>query len=122
MVEKRRFVRLDCPIRVRYQLEGKDEIGGEAFSKNIGGMGICFFLSDPFPIGSFLKLILEIPGLPEPVETLAEVVWVDKAERRDEKVRADFEAGLKFTSISSVAKASIINYVYESVKRRKEKV
>ena len=122
MVEKRRFVRLDCPIRIRYQLEGKDESAGEAFSKNIGGMGICLFLSGSFPVGSFLKLLLEIPGLSEPVETLAEVVWVDKAETREEKVRADFEAGLKFTSISSVAKASIINYVYESVKKRKEKV
>ena len=122
MVEKRKFVRVDRPIRVRYELDGKKEIGGESLSKNIGGEGVCLFFSDSFPVGSFLKLTLDIPGLSEPVKTLAEVVWIDKAQRPDEKVFSDFEAGLKFTSISSVAKASIINFVYESVKRRKEKV
>ena len=122
MVEKRRFVRIDHPIRVRYRIEGKEEGEGEALSKNIGGMGICLLLNEAFPVGSLLKLILDVPGTGEPVETAAQVVWVDKVERRDGSSTADFEVGVKFTSITNVGKASIINFIYESVAKRKNKV
>lgn len=120
MTEKRRFVRVDVPIRIRYQIEGKKNSRAEGISKNIGGMGICVHLSHELSIGSLLKLTLAIPGVPEPVETKARVVWIDKAESVLSDFRGDFEAGLKFTSISRVGRAAIVNFICESVKRRKE--
>ena len=120
MVEKRRYVRVDVPIRVGYRLPGKKVSKGEALSKNIGRMGICIHLSRTFAVGSLLKLTLGIPGASEPLETEARVVWVDKTEKGDEGFRTDYEAGLTFTSLSNVARASIINFICESVKKRKE--
>lgn len=120
MIEKRRFVRVDVPIRIRYQIEGKKDSRAEGISKNIGGMGICVHLSRELSIGSLLKLTLAIPGVPEPVETKARVVWIDKAESVLSDFRGDFEAGLRFTSISRVGRAAIVNFICESVKRRKE--
>lgn len=119
MVEKRRYVRVDVPIRVWYRLPGKKAGKGEALSKNIGGMGICIHVSRTFDVGGLLKLTLGIPGASEPIETEARVIWVDKTEKGDEGFRTDYEAGLKFTSLSQVAKATIVNFVYESVKKRK---
>jgi c-di-GMP-binding flagellar brake protein YcgR len=120
MVEKRRFVRVDVPIRVWYRLKEKGVAKSEAISKNIGGGGICIHVSHTFAAGSLLKLTLGILGVSEPIETEAEVLWVEKREKGDEGFRTDYEAGLKFTSLSNVDRASIINFICESVKKRKE--
>ena len=120
MIEKRRFIRVDVPIRIWYQIEGKKNSRAEGISKNIGGMGICVHLSHEFSIRSLLKLTLAIPGVPEPVETKAQVVWIDEAKSVLGDFHGGFEAGLKFTSISRVGRAAIVNFICESVKRRKE--
>ena len=120
MIEKRRFVRVDIPIRIRYQIEGKKNSRAEGISKNIGGMGICVHLTHRLPTGSLLKLTLALPGATEPIETEARLVWIDKAESVLGDFRGDFEAGLRFTSISRVGRAAIVNFICESVKRRKE--
>jgi c-di-GMP-binding flagellar brake protein YcgR len=118
VIEQRRFIRVDRAIRVRYQLQGKEERYDQALTKNIGGMGLCLLLDAQLPVGSFLKLTLDIPGASKPIETGAKVVWIDKAEKTPDGFKADFEAGLKFTSLSSKSRASIVEFVFESLKRR----
>ena len=119
MVEKRRFVRVDVPIRVWYRLPGKKASKGEALSKNISGGGICILVSRRFPVESLLHLTLRIPGTFEDINTEGKVLWIGKS-AKDEGFPTGYEAGLRFTSISRIAKASIIHFVYESVKKRKE--
>ena len=119
MIEKRRFVRVDVPIRVQYRGEGKKLGKGEAISKNIGGMGICVHVSRRFLAGSLLNLTLRIPGTFEDINAEAKVIWIGKS-AKDGGFPTGYEAGLRFTSISKIAKASIINFICESVERRKE--
>lgn len=120
MVEKRRYVRIDHPIRIRYRVAHNLQSDEEAVSKNIGGRGVCLILNRSIQVGSSLKLSFRLPGVYPAIEARGKVVWTNKLRSGSQDLPNGTEAGVQFTSISNASKACIINFVYESLKRRNQ--
>ena len=107
MQEKRKSVRIEKPLMVKYAQEG----GGEnnwnvAFIKNISEAGILFDTNKQFPPGENILIMLKIPLDPDNwMETKGIVV-----ESRH-FMGSFFLTRLKFTSINDAQRALIKDYV-----------
>jgi len=108
--ERRKFIRLDATIDVKYKIL---KIGkkGEAVSKNISGEGIRLSLDEEIPPASILLLEMKIPVYPESITAKGIVVWSKKSESEIKK----FEIGVKFIKINPIIKTRIFKYIYEHI-------
>jgi c-di-GMP-binding flagellar brake protein YcgR len=116
MEERRRFVRLDTRLEVRYTVLPTGS-AQQTVSNNIGGGGICFFADKPLAAGTYLQVAMKLPGREQPVPFTAEVVWselyevVGKIERRQA-----VEVGVRFLEIAPSDLEAIMQHVILSFK------
>jgi len=106
--ERRKFIRLDATIDVKYKIL---KIGkkGEAVSKNISGEGIRLSIGEEIPPASILLLEMKIPVYPESIIAKGIVIWSKKSEIKK------FEIGVKFIKINPIIKTRIFKYIYEHI-------
>lgn len=117
---KRVYNRLADKANVRYKiLKPEQEVakGGfihEQFSvtKDISAGGLAFFSDESLLVGSILELRIEVPDGEPPIECLAKVTRVYKA---DEKGRYNIIA-ISFLDISSAQRARLNRYVETKLK------
>lgn len=119
--EKRIYSRLDAKINISYSIfKSQEELlkrfpNSEQLSltKNISAGGLLFAAFDPFPIGSFIELSIELPDEEKPVECLAKVVRIEEKEENK-----GYNVAACFLDITSAQRARIDKYV-EIEKNRK---
>lgn len=73
-VERRRSRRL--PIRVRVRYDDKDDFLAD-HEANLSGHGMYIRTNEPLAVGVEFRLRFEVDGLSRPIETVAEVRWVN---------------------------------------------
>ena len=111
MEERRKFVRLDTRLPVAYQVL-RGPASKASLSSDIGGGGVCLFLSDPLKTGTLLRVEVTLPDQPKPIAFTGEVVWCEQYEmigkaQRDRSV----EAGVKFVQIQPQEQQAIMPHV-----------
>ncbi len=74
--DRRRFERTDLLVRVEYSTV--DELFSE-FTRDINEGGLFIETEKPRPTGTEVTLRFNLPGSPEPVQTLGRVMWVRSA-------------------------------------------
>ena len=116
MEERRRFVRLDTRLPVAYRLLPSAQPEATVTS-DIGGGGVCLFLSEPLRPGTRLQVEIKPPDREQPIRFTAEVVWCEEYEtisktRRDRSI----EAGVKFIQIEDDDQQAILSHVILSLK------
>ena len=115
MEERRRFVRLDTRLPVTYRVLPAPE-STQSVTKDIGGSGICVFLSEPLRPGTRLQIDIELPDQERPLLFTGEVVWCEQYEIISKTQRErSVEAGVKFLQIAPQDQDAIMRYVILSL-------
>ena len=103
--ERRRFVRIDVPLRLLVELGGKIV---EVQTKNISPVGIRFQISKELDIVTNLKLRLFIPILEKPIDLVAKIIWQSKISLED---NSPFDVGVEIIDICEENKNIFLKYL-----------
>lgn len=118
MEERRKFVRLDTRLPVAYQVMRGPASKG-SFSSDIGGGGVCLFLSEPLKSGTMLKVDVTLPDQSKHIIFTGEVIWCEQYEVIGKTQRErSVEAGVKFVQIDPQEQQAIMRHVILSLQPR----
>ncbi len=111
MEERRRFVRLDTRLPLTYKVLPSAQ-ARQSFTKDIGGGGVCLFVSEPVKSGTQLEVVIKLPDRERSIVFTGEVVWCEPYEiigktRRERAI----EAGLRFLQIAPQDQEAILRHV-----------
>lgn len=118
-VEKRKYARLDIPMRVGYKFSVKDK-PRTALSKNISKGGMLLLAKERMDVGA--QITMEIYLTKEdtnPIRTVGQVVWQGKS-RTCAQVRAKFDrenngvynTGISFSDLKDDDMERFFNYCF----------
>lgn len=113
MEEKRRFVRLDINVNVKWDKDPAAPLRPGS-SKNISGGGICLMMADRgLKVGEVLNLEFELPN-GKAIKAKGRVVWVERFEIMNRDYGQKFDAGIEFLDISDPDREEIKKFVFLS--------
>jgi len=111
MRERRRFVRLDINVKVRWKrIEQVNEEEKEV-TKNISGGGICLIAEEKLNKGDTLYLEIELPS-GELIYARGRVVWVNEYEIIGVEVKKKYDVGIEFIEIKEEDREEIGRYIF----------
>ena len=115
MEERRKFVRLDTRLPVTYQVM-QGPASRVSLSSDIGGGGVCLFLSEPLKPGTFVRVEVTLSDPPRAVTFTGEVIWCEQYEMIGKTQRErSVEAGVKFIQIEPSDQQAIMRHVILSL-------
>jgi len=115
MEERRKFVRLDTRLPVAYQVT-RVPASKPSLSSDIGGGGVCLFLSEPIKAGTMLRVEVTLPDRPQPINFTGEVIWCEQYEVIGKTQRErSVEAGVRFVQIEPPDQQAIMRHVILSL-------
>lgn len=114
--ERRRFVRINADVPVRYTLPKTNNNAKAIKTNNMSVGGICISLTEK--LSPHDKLSLEIECLPfpsPPIVAKGEVVWIkeDTQEENKDGIRR-FTMGIEFKDISPQGKERLFKFIKEA--------
>lgn len=109
-VNRRLFVRCRCALPVQYAVApGKAAL--RTTTRNLSGNGMNLFIASKLTSGTRLHLHLLLPGRPQPVACMGQVVWSGELIADDDRtLTSACEAGVQFIDIDPADQAAIIQY------------
>lgn len=114
MEEKRRYVRLNASVDVRWSkiVDPVEKLAyNNNITKNISEGGICLLVYEKVEVGDILSLIFELPTR-KTICSKAQVRWVKEFRMGGEKARQGYDIGLEFLDILSEDREEIKNFVF----------
>jgi c-di-GMP-binding flagellar brake protein YcgR len=118
MEERRKYVRLNVPLEVKYSVEGKAHPAGKSITKNISPSGTRFAIEEQLAKGTIINLEVKIPLQTEPILLKSRVVWSKKDSVEGPK---PYDVGLEFVQIPEESKSIFFQYLcnlmYDQLKR-----
>lgn len=112
MEEKRKYIRLNVPLNVKYRTLTPEPSEGKSKSKNISPEGMRIGLKCRLELGVELALIIEIPNESQPISAKGKVVW--QKEITDAKPQEErFDTGLQLTYMDDFDKSRFFTYLYD---------
>ncbi len=110
--EKRRFVRFDEGLKIRYNRTDSDPYADNGIKmRNISRKGLCISTYEKLKQKDTLELEIEVPGFSKPVKLTGSVMWVKELRLPDEHGRRLFYTGLSFGKIGPDAEAILITHL-----------
>ena len=111
--ERRRFIRLEVPIEVKYVVEeDSDPVRKRVATKDLSCDGLRFISERKLDEGSLLDLNLTIPGATNPVHIKGKAIWSKKLSTED---AAPFEVGVEFVQIEEDNKNTFLKYLCDLI-------
>ena len=115
MEERRKFVRLDTRLPVTYQVM-RGPASKVSLSSDIGGGGVCLFLSEPLKAGTLLRIEVTLPDQPRAIAFTGEVIWCEQYEMIGKTQRErSVEAGVRFVQVEPQDQQAIMRHVILSL-------
>lgn len=116
--ERRKYRRLHAYHLVKYRVISAEKEGETVLASlaNIGGGGICLRSEESLPVGSTVQVSINLPQFPQPVTSIARVVWTKKL-----KSAQMYECGLQFIEIEDMLRSKIASDVENLSKVMKDK-
>ncbi len=111
--EKRKFVRFDDDIRIRYLINKDDSMYRHSKTTNISKGGICLVTYEKLKEKSNLNIELDVPNSSKSIEVKCQVVWTKNLQNTDSEGRRMFYVGVKFTKINSQNEALLTEHLIE---------
>lgn len=108
--ERRRFVRFDQNMRIRYNLLNSSN-NHFVRAANLSQKGLCLSTYEKLKEKNFLDLEIEVPGFSKPVKLIGEVVWTKPLKSSDSQGRRIFYVGIKFSKIDPESEAKILAHL-----------
>jgi len=113
--ERRKFIRFDDEIKIRYNLMRKNKAPNFIHSKttNISRKGLCILSYQRLKTKDFLELELELElsNFPKPVKLTGEVVWTKDLPTPDSQGRRLFYVGVRFDKIDPQSEGKILAHL-----------
>ncbi len=103
--ERRRFVRIEVPLRLLVRVNGKDV---EAVTRDISPVGLRFCIEKELDLSKGLSMKLFIPLLEDSIDVSARIVWQKKISLED---AAPFDVGVEITHIQEIYKNVFLEYL-----------
>ena len=115
MEERRKFVRIERPVIVKYTT--LDEVCSEdqIVSSDISEAGVRFTVYERLAKGTMLNIELHLPFDSMPVLAEGSVVWINKVKEEPIKV---FEVGVVFLEIGEWDLKRFKGYINNEIKKR----
>jgi len=121
MRERRRFVRLDLNVNVKWRKIDQVEEIKENTAKNISIGGICLIVEEKLNEGDYLELKINLPNQKE-IHAYGRVVWIDEYEILGAEYGKKYDAGIEFLKIKEEDQQElekfIFTFLYEKAKNR----
>jgi c-di-GMP-binding flagellar brake protein YcgR len=111
--ERRKFERIEAPVRVKYKLLSEGSPGVDTAGKNIGGGGIRLSLKEKLQPGTLLKLEIGLPSSTNPITAIGKVVWIKEVLIQNKNVTSYYDTGIEFVKVSLVALGRIYKHFHE---------
>ena len=110
--EKRRFIRFDERIKIRYILvTNKNSDSRYSRSINISKTGLCLLTYEKLNEKDLLNIEIELHDFSNPVKVAGKVVWIKDLQTPDKEGRRLFYVGLQFIKISPTAEAMLLTHL-----------
>lgn len=111
--ERRRFIRLEVPIEVKYVIEEDlNQARKRVATKDLSCDGLRFISGEKIDEGFVIDLNLTIPGAANPVHIKGKTIWSRKVSTED---AAPFEVGIEFTQIEEDNKNTFLKYLCDLI-------
>ncbi len=111
--ERRRFIRLEVPVEVKYVIEDDpDQVRRRVATKDLSCDGLRFISERRLNEGAFLDLNLTIPGANNPVHAKGKTIWARKTSTED---AAPFEVGVELVQIEEDNKNTFLKYLCDLI-------
>lgn len=115
MEEKRKFVRLDVSVIVRWRKLVEKTSQTISENKNISENGICLIIEEEdLHAGEKLQLELELPT-GKIIKSIGEIVWTSPFMIIGNNEGKKFNAGIKFIEITSEDQQELGKFIWESI-------
>ncbi|NQT47085.1 MAG: PilZ domain-containing protein [Candidatus Omnitrophica bacterium] len=114
--ERRRFIRLEVPLKMSFVVEGEQIIRSET-AKDISALGTRFQTKQKLDENKALEMKLELPDTPNPVHVKGKVAWVRKAGLED---GAPQEVGIEFIKIEEDNKNTLLKYLCDTIYKQSQ--
>lgn len=113
--ERRKAVRADVALNVRYRLLKSKAANRRSLSKDISRLGACLLLDEKLTQGTLLELEIEVPTFPKSLFTKAEVVWTKESPLQMIEKRS-FYAGVEFLDTDHQSQEKLSSFVESLLK------
>ena len=115
IVEQRRYPRLACHAPVQYRdLNQPQTPYTGALTHDVSAGGLKFHASEWLPVQHRLLVQLALPGVAEPIRTIAQVVWTRKQAYGDH-----YEVGARFVQMATEDLGAVAAYVERGMQQRR---
>ncbi len=109
--ERRRSIRVEKVLSVKYMIEKKPHLLLNGRTKNISGGGILLETCEKLLVETLLGLQIEIPVCQKAISADGKVVWVKDSSSLDGASKRTFNAGIKFINMVPKEKEVFLEYV-----------
>ncbi|MFC1621398.1 PilZ domain-containing protein [Candidatus Omnitrophota bacterium] len=109
--EKRKFVRFDEEIKIRYNLLQNSSNNRNSKTVNVSQKGLCLVTYEKLKEKSYIDLEVVIPGFSKPAKLIGQVAWTKDLQNQDTQGRRLFYAGVKFIKINPAAEAMLLTHL-----------
>lgn len=109
--ERRKDVRIDKILDIRYTIEERPRATGNSLTKNISRGGILVETSEKLLVESLLGLEINIPNHQKPIVADGKVVWVKESPAMDQSGKRVFNTGIKFVYMDPMERENLLQYI-----------
>ncbi|MBU4311391.1 MAG: PilZ domain-containing protein [Candidatus Omnitrophica bacterium] len=109
--ERRRYVRFDDEVKIRYNLVRNSRNSLLSKTSNISKKGLCLITYEKFKKKTYLDLELDVPGFSKPVKLVGQVAWLKELKNRDAADRRLFYVGIRFSKIKPECEAILLTHL-----------
>lgn len=109
--EKRRFVRFQEDLKIRYDRISSELNPGNTKMQNVSRKGLCISTYEKLKKKDSLAVEIEVPGFSKPVKLIGSVMWVKELRASDDHGRRIFYTGIRFGKIDPESEAILITHL-----------
>lgn len=109
--EKRKFIRFNEEIKIRYNLLHEPSKLNYTKTANISRNGLCLVTYEKVKEKSSLDLEIEVPCFSKPAKARGQVVWIKELHSPDSQGRRLFYIGLRFSKINPESEAMLLTHL-----------
>jgi len=109
--EKRRFVRFEEDLKIRYSLIDSKSNHKCTRTKDISKKGLCISTYEKLKKNDLLEVEIEVPSFSKPVKLTASVMWVKEMYSSDKDGKRMFYTGLRSAEIDPESEAVLLAHL-----------
>ncbi|MFH2144950.1 MAG: PilZ domain-containing protein [Candidatus Omnitrophota bacterium] len=114
MEEKRKFIRLDVGVNVKWKKLYDEIFEDTSINKDISEGGICLIIEERLQIGDRLQLEIGLPDK-KSITAVGRVAWVSEYGVVYDNHKRNYDTGVEFMEIEDMDRQEISKFVFRGV-------